>query len=95
LHENPATAVQREIKEEAGLDITPEWIVGAYENKHGVRSVNIVYKCDADNGALVCNYEGKCEWLPEDFFADKLISHCKDAFRDYKENKDSIINKGA
>lgn len=92
LHENPAIAVQREIKEEAGLDIVPEYIVGAYENKSGVKSVNVVYKCNTNTGKLLCNYEGKCEWLSEHVFADKLIYHCKEALKDYKENKYSMNN---
>lgn len=84
LHENPAIAVRRELKEETGLDILPVRIIGAYENKQGVRSINIVYECNATVGELLCNYEGKCEWLPEDVFAEKLISHCQEALRDYK-----------
>ena len=80
MHENPAIAVRRELKEETGLDILPVRIIGAYENKQGVRSINIVYECNATVGELICNYEGKCEWLPEDIFAEKLISiarrHC-------------------
>lgn len=87
LHENPAIAVRRELKEETGLDIRPVRIIGAYENKQGVRSINIVYECNATVGELLCNYEGKCEWLPENVFAERLISHCQEALRDYKENK--------
>ena len=92
LHENPANAVQRELKEETGLTIHPEWIVGAYENKRGVKSVNIIYKCTANITELVCNYEGKCEWLPEEIFSEKLIDHCKEALNDYKKRKASLDN---
>lgn len=95
MNENPANAVQRELKEEAGLTIAPEWIVGAYENKRGVRSVNIIYKCKANITELVSNYEGKCEWLPEEDFSEKLIVHCKEALDDYKKHKVSISHKSA
>ena len=93
LHENPAIAVKREIKEETGLDVEPEWIVGAYENRSGVKSINIIYKCTGKFSEIIHSYEGKCEWLAEDVFYENLCPHCKDALNDYK--KSASFYKGA
>jgi ADP-ribose pyrophosphatase YjhB (NUDIX family) len=75
--ESPTTAIIRETKEESGLDVIPNKIIGLYDaNRHGrplelFHAYKIVFLCEKVGGNLITNAETiavdyfKFEDLPE------------------------------
>ncbi len=71
--ETCTSALQREVREETGLEIIAEDLLGIYSDPRRAgrfHSVAVVYQCRPLNGTLHDSYEGRPVWMPLDQLPD-------------------------
>ena len=85
--EQPAQAVIREAKEEAGLHLSIKCEIGYYpcpaSRFGGVSCVTIVFCAEIMGGTLRNSTEGKARWLREQEFHSGLSAFNRRVFNDY------------
>lgn len=91
LGETPAGAMVREAKEETGLEIRPERIIGVYggeerrytySNGHQVEYLTIVFECSVVGGKLDDSNEemGELAFFPEDQLPPTAVNYPEHVF---------------
>ncbi|MGG3279912.1 NUDIX domain-containing protein [Paenibacillus solani] len=91
LGESPAEAMIREAKEETGLDIIPERIIGVYggeerrytySNGHQVEYLTIVFECSVTSGELDQENDEMAElvFIPEEHLPPTAVKYPRHIF---------------
>lgn len=85
--EQPIQAIQRESKEETGLQLHIGDMIGCYSDSSSrfdrMSTLTICYTGEVVSGELSRSVEGQPVWLFESEFRSKLDAVCQDMFDDY------------